>query len=1741
MSSLTPTPTPTPFPLTRADEVTQPTGYAANSGAGATGGVRRGIERSPAQWEAEALATAEEADSREGLAEGALRYASARMLADGVGDTAAAIDHLQLALATPPALTFRPALRALRLHALEAGSFWAAAEMLDIEIGGAASVAERADLLLEKGYLFEDRLLASGPARQAIEEALGLQPAHRGALAALQEIAERTADASLLRTALERRLTGASDPGERARVLAGLGLLAEADPARGAEALVLYGQALDEDATRGAGAVARAGLRRVAARLGNDVELLRGIALEADAVAGGRGRALWLAAAAALTRYRLGAVERAAALVERARAEDPDDPALLGAVAEDHLAGGRWLAARAAVDHEAELTTDRDWGAALLGFAAHIAEQHEGQDEAAAARYRRVLEVRRTDQVALHALERIASRTGDASAQVALAVAAVARADDPAERAALALRAAELAETASHDLTQAATLARRALDAVPGYAPALHLLERLYPALGRWSELVSVVESESEAAAGAPAGVDAAAAAEALPGGATAEDASRRLERLGTLYEERLGDPGKALTLFGEWSALGVRRLAALRALLRAAEKAGDALVAAEAALKLGTEVEEMPDEVRVAWRYRAATLYEERAAADDEAIRAYEAVLALAPGFRPARAGLVRAHYRRKRWEALTAALAEQAACEPNPAHGSALEVEAARIEAWKLGRIDRALESVNRALTLDPSNVAAIAEHARVLARLGRGDELAAALGSLAQAIADPAGKAAAYRRQAEVLEWQLGRPREALVAIERALATARTGAKSVQISAQMSEPASGETPGAPALASGIAAAELAQERLFQLLERSAEVAALQHKRLAGSSAPSGDAPAPHGRRIDLACRLADPEQALGVLAGVLDDAPGDAMALEIEVALLRRVDRDREAASALERLADSADEPEVKAALWRGAVAARERAGARVGETLPLWEWIVDARPTDDALTVLERAAARRGDWARVILARRKLAESASGEAQGVTRAVYLWELGLAHQAAGDLRGADADFERATDADPTFLPALRALARLREALGEPRAAAELYAREGRLTKATARAAEAFRQAARLYANDVRDDQMAARCLEEVLGLEPDAEVDFQVLEVILRARGERERLAQVMRRRAAAGTAAQRRDRLLALAELLHERVPSDAAEVLAEAIELDPTSVPALLRLAEVQAELARPAEAVETFRRAIAASSDGTTVSSAWVRVGNIAERDLADVGQAVDAYRNALLGAPDDIRALGGLVRGLVRQRDYANAAATLRRLASVDPDRSARVGHWVALGDLLSGAAEDPEGAAGAFEQALALDPRHDGAMDRLDAILSDLDEPARLAAALGRYLEVSPRSATRRVRLAALFSGPLASPARAVDELRIVVAAAPEDVQTRAELARVLESAQRLGEAVTEHLVLLRSEPLRLESIRALRRLFDRTGERHRAGRATACLVALGATDLAEIRAVREARARWSSEPVGTVTGAEFDAAIRHPDERHPATALLAAMVEVLPRLYAMSLEDWGVTKADRLGPRSEDPLRALVARVASILGAGDGFDIYLARAAAAQVEIEATQPAALLVPPTLPTLPRQEAFLQLGRQLGRLRAGTHVAARVPGKDLGLLIAAGVRTLFPDYGRGALPEDRLNDVAQKIARALPRRHRRAFEQAALSFRDGGVFDSDRWRAGLVHTGHRAALVASGGDVLGAFEHIVRGDRRLAAAAALSTEELARAARGSAEVVEMMNFALSDELAGLNRRLGLD
>jgi tetratricopeptide (TPR) repeat protein len=1696
----------------------------------------------------------------------ALHFIAARIREDRLDDPLAAFEALEAALGESAVGLRALVLRAERELCLRAGTVLVAIQALDLELGATSSDLRRADLLVEKASLLANVLDLVDPARAALEAALTLVPGYLPALLAERILAERQRDPALLRSALERALAAAAGPSERARILTRLALLADADDAGDPHrALDYYVRALDEDATGDAAAVARAGLCRVAARLGQDTECLRGLLAEAESVGPGAARVAWLTSAAAVCRHRLGVAERATATVERALAEEPADVMLLGALAEDHLTAGRWNRAVELLDRQSELVGDPEYVAVLQSHAAQVAEEHLGDDGGAARRLLRVLAARPSDPVALQAMERLASRSGDVALQIELMSGAVGRAEDPQERAALAVRVAELNDLGLSDLESAAAFARRALDAIPGYGPGVHTLEGLYARLERWSDVLGVLEiglgQDAPQSQPPPPAVGEAHASDAAVGagrpspprptavGSAEELAARRLERLGGIYETGLHDPDKAIEMYRQWVDSGIRKESALAALLRAAEHAGDSLVAAEAALRLGTDLPDMATVQKIAWRYRAANLYEERAASDHDAIAAFESVLELAPRFRPAFAGLARAYRRMGNWRALADVLSRRAHCEASVTRGALLEVEAARISVERLADPGAALEALERAVRLDPGNLAALDLRWRLLERLERFEEAVTCLEAICRRLGDPVARAAFWRRQAELLEWRLGRPREALVAIERALSEGRLP--------------------------GVATTEQTQERLFDLVGRHGEAAALELARLGPSSMrpPGGGglAGAGTGRRLDLALRLPDPRAALRLVEELAESPTVDAFVLEMTVALANRLGEHQRAGAALERLAAVSKLPAERVAAWRASLGAQARGGGPETDSSPTasaggpgviasyqsYQKIAEAEPGSDALFTLERLASRQGDLARALAARLALVEQAA-DSRG--RAVWLWELAVTELELGDRAAALAAFERVRVLAPDLTPVLFILARLRELAGASRAAADAYVEFARGSRSSSRAASALRAAARIYAEVIRDDTAAASVLEELLSMDPvghaseadgdTTDAEFSTLETLLTERGDLPRLLVVARRWASRGSPEARRDRLIQLARLARRQRPSDAVEPLTAAVGLDPRFVPALVGLGELFAELGRPSEAVATFRRVVSAATDAATVAAAWFQLGKIAAADLGDNHLAIGAYRSSLVAAPSDRAVLAALADALLAARQYVEAAQILRQLAGLEPDPAARVGHWLHLGEILAGSARDPEGAADALENALEIDPTRGAIIDRLDIVLTDLNAPARLARGLARHVAAVGEGSARRLRLARLLRQPLGQLERAAQELRAVVRAFPAETQVRGELAAVLEEAGEPAQAIAEHLGVLEVAPLQPDSLRALRRLYGRgaagaapgspeaSAAAARASAVASILTALGMGDPDDKRAEREARLRWDEMPRGSISESDFEGIIRHPIDRHPATGLLASLAEVIPRIHPVNIEEWGVNRADRLAQRADDPVRAIVQRLTVLFGIEDHFDVFTVRAGANQVEVEGTFPASLLIPVTLVTsAPRRELVLQIARALGRLRAGSYLAARLSARELGIILAASMRSRYADYGRGLATEEVLNDLAQKIARQVPRRHRRAFDRGVLGVAEAGPLDVNRWRLGMTYTASRASVFGSG-DVLGGLENVIRSDRRLASAAAVSPNELLDIARGFPEIVELVAFVLDDAFIALRGTL---
>jgi tetratricopeptide (TPR) repeat protein len=171
---------------------------------------------------------------------------------------------------------------------------------------------------------------------------------------------------------------------------------------------------------------------------------------------------------------------------------------------------------------------------ALLLELGEMCEGRLGDAGRAIAYYRQALEADPHHAVARAAVKRLLRESGDNQQLAAVLRAEVDAAPTPQDVARAALLLGEVYEIHLKQFDKAIASYRRAMDAQPGYRPAIDALVRVYGAQGAWKELADTLEFASQAMVDPRAGIDArirAASIRAERLGQTRE-ATERLERL---------------------------------------------------------------------------------------------------------------------------------------------------------------------------------------------------------------------------------------------------------------------------------------------------------------------------------------------------------------------------------------------------------------------------------------------------------------------------------------------------------------------------------------------------------------------------------------------------------------------------------------------------------------------------------------------------------------------------------------------------------------------------------------------------------------------------------------------------------------------------------------------------------------------------------------------------------------------------------------------------------------------------------------------------------------------------------------------------------------------------------------------------------------------------------------------------------------------------------------------------------
>ncbi len=786
----------------------------------------------------------------------------------------------------------------------------------------------------------------------------------------------------------------------------------------------------------------------------------------------------------------------------------------------------------------------------------------------------------------------------------------------------------------------------------------------------------------------------------------------------------------------------------------------------------------------RIGLLEKLVSIWEDELYQPVRAIDEIEKILAIDPSRRTAILALQRNAARANDSHRLARALQAEADLTQDRVLQRKLLLQAADVVSTRLGDRDRALFLVDRALSVDPSDVEALRTRQRIDERMGRHEEARKSLVRLISCEEKTGNPFPLWLELAVLDEQRLKRPRDAVEAyrqaarhraahplpraeIARLLREIGDYAKLVEAlmglaanatdandyarllfeAAEIQEIKLGNDDAAlttltqadahlPAERHDPAILE-ALERIYVRRSANAELAALYTRWLERTPPASVD----HALRIALATVLSesDRKQAIEILAGLVSVVPGHIPALRLLEQLYRLSAAHTQLAAVLRASADVVQSRLARVGLMWEIVSMEDELGASAA--LEALDRLVADSPADtSALDAVVRIAGRlvegmglhptvlavRNKLVAALRARRELASDSVGRAMLQIEEAMFAEARI-HEDPTLLRVARDAYWEALSLWPDSVLAARGLERMSRAVGDRASAIAANVALAKLSDNPREKALHFVRAAELTGEDGnRDAQLRAlEMYEQALQFDADSTPSVQNLARLL------------------VNDPGRLIDRL------------SDA------------------LGRARVRAQIVLI----------------GTEIGQATLR-NKEALAASPEPGHGIAAMRRVLSVVPDDIPSLLLMARLLVAQRIWPEARDTLLRVihfSSREPEQL--IAAQFMLADLYEGPLDNLEAAEQCLQSILAIDPKSRKALEKLVQIATTRGQGALVIQTLSRLVDLSPDPASRidtdmRLAEACRKEGDTASMVRALCD---ALATMPNDPRPAAAFARL------------------------------------------------------------------------------------------------------------------------------------------------------------------------------------------------------------------------------------------------------------------------------------------------------------------------------------------------------------------
>ncbi len=945
---------------------------------------------------------------------------------------------------------------------------------------------------------------------------------------------------------------------------------------------------------------------------------------------------------------------------------------------------------------------------------------------------------------------------------------------DAATQAAIGKRLARVFEEELADVAKAEETYRYVLTVEPREKDALANLDRIYSSLEQWPELAGVLEQRAVAA----------------------EDTLDKVDlygRLGQVYEERLARLDDAIrahrVIFDTLAPTNEEAIAAL----------GRIYEQNQAWQELNTvfqrELENAAGDVQEAEiRAKIAHLAAERLGNVDGAIEGWKRVLDLRGEDPEALGALAGLYEQQSKWAELADVLERHFDIAEGDDDRVLVLTRRARLFAERLNRDDEALETWQRVLDIDFSNIGALRAIARVWRTRQDPQELVSALHATidrAAALLEAEELKGIYRELGKTYGGHLAQPYDAAEAWRKLLevdpgdfeamaeletlyrneerASDVVGVK-MQRAEALQEPAEkirelmevteiwkkeiNDYDAATPAFEKILTIDAAHQEAFEALER-LHTAGGRWESLVELYLNRLETRETVTERSDILRRIArvfeekisDPNQAFDALVNAFADDFGDDETARYLERMAQATNRWGELINTANAWLPEQTDNKTKIELCL-------RLGKWYGEDLghfeyaqPYYAQIVALDPNN--VQVLRQMAAihRKGAaWQKVGETLQRALDVAVANDD---RKAILFDLGeLLHKHMGQPDQGLAYYRRSLEVDPHYLPPLGALEQVYEDSKNHAELVKILASKVAGLSGSEQIASTKLRMAGLYESSLGDFDRSGKVYREVLDLDGGNLAALRGLERIYVAIQDWPDLVAILERQLdVVETERERVEVLLKIGQHQEEHfLKFDvAAQRYEQALEIFHAEERAYQGLERCYRRLKQWLDLINAYERHISEAAGTATKVELYGAIAQVYAEEVSDVDRAIDAYRNIVDLDDTNVPALEALSKLYEKQGDAAQAIESMTRVADLTTDGGQRVEMYFRIGKALEEKLSDRGQAQERFEMALDLDPAHLPSLSALRTIAIDEQDWDRATRYLDQEQSNTPSPRTR------------------------------------------------------------------------------------------------------------------------------------------------------------------------------------------------------------------------------------------------------------------------------------------------------------------------------------------------------------------------------------------------------------